>query len=152
MTKDTKIEVPAVEGFFTIEEETHLIGVRFKKSGSFCFPKSLGGSDPDFPEDEIEEVLLSRVGKIWSYTNSAYPPPPPFIAAEPYVPIVIAAVELEEEKMVIIGQVVNGYSVEDLSVGMPVEVKVGTLYEDSEYRYLTWMWKPLFEEQKQDKN
>ena len=54
--------------------------------------------------------------------------------------------------MVIIGQVVNGYSVEDLSVGMPVEVKVGTLYEDSEYRYLTWMWKPLFEEQKQDKN
>ncbi len=152
MTKDTKIEVPAVEGFFTIEEETHLIGGRFKKSGSYCFPKSLGGSDPDFPEDEIEEVLLSRVGKIWSYTNSAYPPPPPFIAAEPYVPIVIAAVELEEEKMVIIGQVVNGYSVEDLSVGMPVEVKVGTLYEDSEYRYLTWMWKPLFEEQKQDKN
>tara|TARA_B100000953_G_scaffold296329_1_gene288980 strand:+ start:3209 stop:3667 length:459 start_codon:yes stop_codon:yes gene_type:complete len=152
VTKDTKIEVPAVEGFFTIEEETHLIGGRFKKSGSYCFPKSLGGSDPDFPEDEIEEVLLSRVGKIWSYTNSAYPPPPPFIAAEPYVPIVIAAVELEEEKMVIIGQVVNGYSVEDLSVGMPVEVKVGTLYEDSEYRYLTWMWKPLFEEQKQDKN
>ena len=152
MTKDTKIEVPAVEGFFTIEEEAHLIGGRFKKSGSYCFPKSLGGSDPDFPEDEIEEVLLSRVGKIWSYTNSAYPPPPPFIAAEPYVPIVIAAVELEEEKMVIIGQVVNGYSVEDLSVGMPVEVKGGTLYEDSEYRYLTWMWKPLFEEQKQDKN
>ena len=62
VTKDTKIEVPAVEGFFTIEEETHLIGGRFKKSGSYCFPKSLGGSDPDFPEDEIEEVLLSRVG------------------------------------------------------------------------------------------
>ena len=152
MTKDTKIEVPAVEGFFTIEEETHLIGGRLKKSGSYCFPKSLGGSDPDFPDDEIEEVLLSRVGKIWSYTNSVYPPPPPFIAAEPYEPIVIAAVELEEEKMVILGQVVNGYSVEDLSVGMPVEVAVGTLYEDSENRYLTWMWKPLSEEQKQDKN
>ena len=152
MTKDTKIEVPAVEGFFTIEEEAHLIGGRYKKSGSYCFPKNLGGSDPNFSEDEIEEVLLSRVGKIWSYTNSAYPPPPPFIAAEPYEPIVIAAVELEEEKMVILGQVVNGYSVEDLSVGMQVEVKTGTLYEDSEYRYLTWMWKPLSEEQKQDKN
>jgi len=152
VSKDKKIEVPAVEGFFTIEEETHLIGGRFKKSGSYCFPKSLGGSDPDFPEDEIEEVLLSRVGKIWSYTNSAYPPPPPFIAAEPYEPIVIAAVELEEEKMVILGQVVNGYSVEDLRVGMPVEVTIGTLYEDSENRYLTWMWKPLPEEQKQDKN
>ena len=94
----------------------------------------------------MEEVLLSRFGKIWSYTNSAYPPPPPFIAAEPYEPIVIAAVELVKEKMVILGQVVNGYAVEDLSVGMTVEVAVGTLYEDSERRYLTWMWKPLSEE------
>ena len=152
MTKDTKIEVPAVEGFFTVEEESHLIGGRFKKSGNYCFPKNLGGSDPGFPEDEIEEVLLSRVGKIWSYTNSSYPPPPPFIAAEPYEPIVIAAVELEQEKMVILGQVVNGYSVDDLSVGMRVEVTVGTLYEDSEHRYLTWMWSPLPEEEKQDKN
>ena len=48
--------------------------------------------------------------------------------------------------MVILGQVVNGYAVEDLSVGMTVEVAVGTLYEDSERRYLTWMWKPLSEE------
>ena len=52
----------------------------------------------------------------------------------------------------IIGQVVNGYRVEDLSIGMSVEVKVGTLYEDSENRYLTWMWKPLLEKQKQDKS
>ena len=152
MTKDTKIEVPAVEGFFTVEEESHLIGGRFKKSGNYCFPKNLGGSDPSFPEDEIEEVLLSRVGKIWSYTNSSYPPPPPFIAAEPYEPIVIAAVELEQEKMVILGQVANGYSVDDLSVGMRVEVTVGTLYEDSAHRYLTWMWSPLPEEEKQGKN
>ena len=146
VVKDMKIEVPAVEGFFTIEEEAHLIGGRFKRSGSYCFPKDLGGSDPNFPEDEVEEVILSRFGKIWSYTNSAYPPPPPFIAAEPYEPIVIAAVELVKEKMVILGQVVNGYAVEDLSVGMTVEVAVGTLYEDSERRYLTWMWKPLSEE------
>ena len=147
-----KIEIPAVEGFFTIEEEPHLIGGRFKKSGSYCFPKDLGGSDPNFPEDEVEEVLLSRFGKIWSYTNSTYPPPPPFIAAEPDEPIGIAAVELVEEKMVVLGQIANGYGVEDLSVGMTVELTVGTLYEDSESCYLTWMWKPLFEGQKQDKN
>ena len=61
MTKDTKIEVRAVEGFFTIEEEAHLIGGRYKNSWGYCFPKNLGGSDPNFSEDEIEEVLLSRV-------------------------------------------------------------------------------------------
>ena len=94
---------------------------------------------------------MSRFGKIWSYTNSTYPPPPPFIAAEPYEPIVIAAVELEKEKMVVLGQVVDGFSVEDLHIGMSVEVEVGTLYEDSEYRYLTWMWKPLPEQNIKDK-
>ena len=55
-----KTEIPAVEGFFTIEEEPHLIGGRFKKSGSYCFPKDLGGSDPNFPEDEVEEVQVTK--------------------------------------------------------------------------------------------
>ena len=93
----TKIDTPAVEGFFTQGKEPCLIGGRYRESGGYCFPKNLGGSDPDFPDDEIEEVTLSRFGKIWSYTNSTYPPPPPFIAAEPYEPIVIAAVELEKK-------------------------------------------------------
>tara|TARA_Y100001970_G_C14111857_1_gene791326 strand:+ start:255 stop:713 length:459 start_codon:yes stop_codon:yes gene_type:complete len=146
VSKETKIDTPAVEGFFTQGKEPCLIGGRYRESGGYCFPKNLGGSDPDFPDDQIEEVTLSRSGKIWSYTNSTYPPPPPFIAAEPYEPIVIAAVELEKEKMVVLGQVVDGFSVEDLYIGMSVEVEVGTLYEDSEYRYLTWMWKPLPEQ------
>ena len=151
MPEETKIRVPAVEGFFTVDNEPHLIGGRYKKSGSYCFPKNLGGSDPNVSDDELEEVLLSRYGKIWSCTNSAYPPPPPFIASEPYEPIVIAAVELEEEKMVVLGQVANGYSVEDLSIGMSVEVDTGILYEDSEHCYLTWMWRPLPEGPNKDK-
>ena len=65
--------------------------------------------------------------------------------------IVIAAVELEEEKMVVLGQVANGYSVEDLSIGMSVEVDTGILYEDSEHCYLTWMWRPLPEGPNKDK-
>ena len=63
-----KIEIPAVEGFFTVEEEAHLIGGRFKKSGSYCFPKDLGGSDPNFTEDEVEAALqaldLNHDGKV----------------------------------------------------------------------------------------
>ena len=55
VVKDMKIEVPAVEGFFTIEEEAHLIGGRFKRSGSYCFPKDLGGSDPNLSLIHISE-------------------------------------------------------------------------------------------------
>ena len=142
MKNDQKIILPAVDGFFTMEEEPHLIGGRFKKTGAFCFPRDLGGSDPTFENDEIEEVLLGRFGKIWSYTNSVYPPPPPFIPQDPYVPVVVAAVELEKEKIVILGQIAAGFTVGDLTLGMEVELTLGTLYEDENHRYVTWNWKP----------
>jgi uncharacterized OB-fold protein len=89
-------------------------------------------------------VLLSNKGTIWSYTNSEYPPPPPFVSRhEPFVPVVVAAVELEKEKMVVLGQVVDGVTVADLKVGMPVEMVIDTLYEDADHEYLVWKWKPI---------
>ena len=145
MTGTTKVRVPAVEGFFTLDDEPHLIGGRLTGSGGYCFPLHLGGSDPRNPAGGVEEVELSRFGRIWSFTNSAYPPPPPFIITEPYVPVVVAAVELELEQMVILGQVAPGWSLEDLAVGMEVELVTGVLYEDEESEYLTWQWRPVGE-------
>ena len=83
MTVTTKQRVPAVEGFFTLGEEPHLIGGRIADAGGYCFPFHLGGADPHHPAAAVDEVLLSRTGRIWSFTNSAYPPPPPFILTEP---------------------------------------------------------------------
>ncbi|MEC8999862.1 MAG: OB-fold domain-containing protein [Actinomycetota bacterium] len=142
ITSTTKRRIPAVEGFFTMDDEPSLIGGRLE-SGGYCFPRHLGGSDPRLSPGEVEEVLLSRRGRIWSFTNSAYPPPPPFIVTEPYVPVVIAAVELELERMVVLGQVVPGYSEDELEVGMEVELELGVLYEDDEAEYLTWQWRPV---------
>ena len=87
-------------------------------------------------------MLLSREGRIWSFTNSTYPPPPPFVVDEQYEPVTIAAVELQEEAMVVIGQVAPGFGVQDLAIGMGVELELGTLYEDDEHEYLTWHWRP----------
>ncbi len=143
MTVTTKQRVPAVEGFFTLGEEPHLIGGRMADAGGYCFPLHLGGADPHHPAAAVDEVLLSRTGRIWSFTNSAYPPPPPFILTEPYVPVVVAAVELEVERMVVLGQVAPGWTVEDLEVDMEVELVLGVLYEDDEREYLTWQWRPV---------
>jgi uncharacterized protein len=80
---------------------------------------------------------------VWSYTDSRYTPPPPFVArTEPFVPVVVAAVELPVEKMVVLGQVVDGVTTADLSVGMEVEMVLDTLYEDDENDYVVWKWKP----------
>ena len=144
----TKQRVPAVEGLFTMDaEQPALIGGKARTRGSYFFPKHLGGSDPLCVGDEIDEVLLSRRGKVWSWTTSSYPPPPPFIVqTEPYVPIVIAAVQLEAEQMVVLGQVVEGVAVEDLSLGQEVEIVLDTLYEDDEHEYMVWKWRPVTEE------
>ena len=74
MTRITgRARVPAVEGFFTMGDEPQLIGGRLE-TGGYCFPLHLGGSDPRSPAGSVDEVLLSRRGRIWSFTNSAYPP------------------------------------------------------------------------------
>ena len=141
---ETKTRVPAVEGLFTMDlDAPRLIGGKIAGRETYCFPKDLGGGDPEAPGAAIEEVLLSRTGRIWSYTNSEYPPPAPFmVTTEPYVPVVIAAVELEAERMTVLGQVATGFTVEDLRVGMPVELVLEPLYEDDEHEYMVWKWRP----------
>ena len=41
------------------------------------------------------------------------------------------------------GRIEAGSSCDDLSVGMEVELVLGTLYEDDENQYLTWQWRPV---------
>ena len=93
--------------------------------------------NPGCEGTEFEEVALSQRGKVWSYTDARYTPPAPYVAAEPYVPFCIAAVELVDEKMVVMGQVVPEVTVDDLTVGTEVELVIDVLYEDDE-RTSTW--------------
>ena len=82
-------------------------------------------------------------GRIWSYTDARYQPPPPYVAADPYVPFCLAAVELAAEKLVVMGQVVPGVTVDDLTVGDEVELVIDTLYSEDGTDYLVWKWRPL---------
>ena len=54
----------------------------------------------------------------------------------------MAAVELEAEKMVVLGQCVAGVGPDDLEVGMEMELTVDTLYSDDDCDYLVWKWRP----------
>jgi uncharacterized OB-fold protein len=141
----TRTPVPAVEGLFTMDpQDPHLIGARGVTQKSYFFPKNLAGSDPGCLGDELEEVLLSRTGTVWSYTPAGYPPPAPFVVqTEPYEPFVIAAVELDEESLVVMGQMVGGTTIEEMSVGMAVEIVLDVLYSDDEHDYMVWKWQPV---------
>ena len=144
-----KTRVPAVEGLFTMDDdEPRLIGGRGRARGSYFFPRHMAGGDPAcVGDDERDEVLLSRTGTVWSFTTSSYPPPLPYVVTtEPFEPLVIAAVHLEAENLVVCGQMMPGIAVDDLAVGMPVELKLDTLFEDDDNEYVVWKWDLTTEE------
>jgi uncharacterized OB-fold protein len=141
-----KPKVPAVEGWFTMDEASpHLIGSQCSKCKSYYFPKqSLFCRNPECDSEEFDEVELSNRGKIWSYTNNCYKPPAPYIqVADPFEPFALAGVQLEKEGMIILGMLSDGVTVEDVKVGQEAELVLGTLFEDEECEKLVWKWKPI---------
>jgi uncharacterized OB-fold protein len=139
-----KTRVPAVEGWFTLDDDRPaLLASRCTACGTYSFPKEARFCrNPACAGTEFTEVPLSRRGRVWSFTDARYQPPPPYMAADPYVPFCLAAVELAEEKMVVMGQVVGGVTPDELRIGMEVELVLDTLYEDDEHEYLVWKWRP----------
>jgi len=139
----TKTSVPAVDGWFRPDPPA-LLGSRCLGCGTFAFPReAMFCRNPACTSTEFDEVPLSTRGRIWSYTDARYTPPAPYVAADPYEPFCIAAVELEAEKLVVMGQVSSGVTVDDLAVGTEVELVIDTLYEDEDHEYLVWKWQPL---------
>ena len=140
-----KPRVPAVEGWFTLDESAPaLLGTTCTQCGTFAFPKARRFCpNPRCTSEAFDEVELSRTGRIWSYTDARYQPPPPYVpVADPHEPFAIAAVELEAEKLVVLGQVVPGVGVDDLRVGMAMELVVDVLFTDEEGEHVVWKWRP----------
>lgn len=137
--------VPAVDGWFTIGDEPVLLGNRCTTCGTVFFPKAaFFCRNPACDGEQFEETRLSRHGRIWSYTDAQYQPPPPYIPRSgDYQPFALAAVELADEQMVVLGQVADGYGVADLSVGQPVELVVEQLFSDDHHDYLVYRWRPM---------
>jgi uncharacterized OB-fold protein len=139
-----KTRVPAVEGWFTMDpQDPRLLGTRCSSCKTYFFPKeTVSCRNPRCASSELNEVPLSRRGRLWSFTNNCYPPPSPYVAPDPFEPYAIAAVELEAEKMVVLGQVVPGVGVEGLEAGMEMELVLDSLYDDEENEYVIWKWRP----------
>ena len=142
--RSPKQRTPAVERWFTTDgAEPHLLGTRCTDCGTYSFPPERSFCrNPHCDGTELEDVELSRRGRVWSSTVNHYPPPPPAVSSEPFEPYGVAAVELAEEAMVVLGQV-SGSTNQPLPVGSEVELVVDTLFEDDENQYLVWKWRPV---------
>lgn len=144
---------PAIEGWFTDDPEPALLGTRCEACGTVFFPRVEGlcRNPGCFGRDLVEHRLSNR-GRVWSYTDARYQPPAPYVPpGDEHEPFCHVAVELEAEKMIVMGQVVAGISLEDLEVGMPVRLVIDTLFVDHDVeggpvRKTVWKWEPAYGE------
>lgn len=140
----SKTRVSAAPDWFTMDEVAPaLLGARGKQSGSYFWPTVLAVSgNPSVPGEEREPAALSRQGTLWSWTTNHYAPPEPYVPPDPFVPYTVCAVELDKERMVVLGGLATGADPAQLEVGMPMELVVGPLYEDDDHEYVVWQWAP----------
>jgi uncharacterized OB-fold protein len=142
MTPAAEQAVPAVEGWFTTGADPALLGSRCGVCGTYAFPpETFYCRNPRCDSTELETVPLSRRGRVWSFAVNHYAAPPPAVSVEPFEPYAVAAVELAEERMVVLGQLATGVSPETLSVGQELEIVVEPIVPGVEE--LVWKWKPV---------
>ena len=142
-----KTRVPALgaETWFSEDGGPALLALRCVRCGTLSFPPvGFTCSNPACAGRELEQVRLASTGSVWSYTDLRYQPPAPFVpATEPYDPIALLAVEVDDCGLVVVGQSVAGVSVDDLRVGTRVELVIDTLFSDDDHEYTVWKWRPL---------
>jgi len=139
----SKRQIPVGEGLFTWpSSEPRLIGTHCKSCGDYFFPKTFTCRNPNCQEKEIEEVTLSRTGRLYSYSVLYYQPPPPFLASSPYEPRPIAEVEISEGLRLIAPM--TQCNLEDIKIGMELEMIADKLYVDEEgNEIIGWKFRPI---------
>lgn len=128
-------DAPAIEGWWSVDDNDgpRLIGARCPRCGTYVFPpRENNCPNPGCDGDELEQVALSRRGTLWSYTENRYQPPPPYPQSESFEPFAVAAVQLAEEGIIVLGKVVEGTLAADLKVGMQMELTTMPLYLDDD--------------------
>jgi uncharacterized protein len=140
---------PAIDGWFATDATTegaggpHLIGSKCPECGTYVFPpRENNCPNPACANDSLESVALSTRGTLWSYTENRYAPPPPYPSPDPFEPFAVAAVQLADEGLIVLGKVVEGTLAADLKVGMEMELTTMPLFTDDDgVQRMVYAWK-----------
>jgi uncharacterized OB-fold protein len=138
-------ELPAVDGWWSLDDSgvPNLIGAKCPQCGTYVFPpRENNCPNPGCSADELEQVRLSRRGTLWSYTENRYQPPPPYPQQAQFEPFAVAAVQLADEGLIVLGKVVEGTLAADLKVGMEMELTTMALYVDDDgIEHTVYAWR-----------
>lgn len=137
----SKKKVPVREGLFVIPSssngEPYLIGGKCPSCGEIIFPKP--ELCPNCQNENVEEIKLSRRGKIYSVTVVMQQPRPYYKGPVPYA---LGFVELPEG--VRVETLFTDCDPEILEVDMEVELVIEKLYVDDEgSELITYNFRPV---------
>src|SRR4030067_1394309 len=124
-------QIPIKEGLWSVpsslDEKPQLIGSRCHRCGEVFFPKKAYGICNHCQSKNLEEVKLSRKGKIYAFTIVMQKPPEYYKGPVPYAE---GFVELPEG--VRVETLFTDCNFDDLRIGMDVEMVIERLQEDEE--------------------
>ena len=139
MSAAAAARIPVAEGLFTDDDDVALIGSRCETCGTHYFPQTSYCRNPDCPGGALTVTLFGRHGRLYSYTEQAYQPPPLF-AMDPWAPYTLGLIELPEGLRVM--AMLTG-AVAELQIGMAMELVVERLCVDEAGReVVTFKYRP----------
>ena len=131
-----------VQPWFADGDSPHLIGSRCSECGTYTFPpETFSCRNPRCSSTSLQPVALSRRGRVWSFAVNHYAAPPPAVSPDPFEPYAVAAVELDDERMVVLGRVADGADLDGLRVGQQMEIVVEPIIGGADES--VWKWKPV---------
>lgn len=139
----TTKQAPIDPGLFTFPSDAPcLLGSRCSNCDVVTFPRQAGC--PSCSQEAMEDVDLDRFGKVWTWTTQAFrPKTPPYLGPETdqtFVPYIVGYVELAGQVKVEARLV--DVTVEDVQIGMDVELAIVPFCIDGDTEMLTFAFRP----------
>lgn len=121
-------------------EQVRLRGSRCRSCGETFLGKR--PACENCQSEDLEELALSKRGKIYSYTIQRYRPPGDYIGPDPFVPFAVGLIELPEGLRILSS--LKDCDVDSVKIGMDVELEVEKLHQDPEGNaVITFRFKPV---------
>jgi uncharacterized OB-fold protein len=136
--------IPVQEGFWAEPsspgERPQLLGHKCRDCGEIFFPRRNNGICTHCQSRNLVEMKLSSKGKIYNYTIVEQKPPAYYKGEVPYA---LGFIELPEG--VRLRSLFTGCNLNDLKVGMEVEIVIERLFENDEGdEIITYKFRPIY--------
>ena len=138
-----KEAVPIHDGLFKWPAgEAQLICSKCSGCGELSFPKKAYCTNPGCPKGDVQDTVLGKRGKLYSYMIMHYAPPPPFDKIHVNVPYGLGLVDFPEGIMVL--GILTTAQEADLRIGREMEVILDTVCTNEEGKeVITYKFKPV---------